>query len=234
MGPVPRLAVATATPRRRGPKEQMKRCLDLILGLLGLLLLSPLFVAIAVWTRLREGPPVISRQRRVGLAGAPFLIWKFRTMVVEKPGLPITAAGDPRITRTGRVLRKRKLDELPQLFNVVAGTMSLVGPRPEVPEYVDLEDPRWQEVLTVRPGVTDSASLAYFNEEQLLAAASDPERHYREHVLPSKLEMYLRYVRNRSLGQDLKILWRTVLLVMGHNPTVDKPSDQVTTSEKSK
>ena len=234
MEPVRRLAAATATPRGPWSKKEMKRCIDLVLGLLGLLLLSPLFVVIAAWTCLRDGPPVMFRQRRVGLAGAPFLIWKFRTMVAGKPGLPVTAAGDPRITRTGKVLRKWKLDELPQLFNVVAGTMSLVGPRPEVPEYVDPEDARWQEILTVRPGITDLASLAHFNEEQLLAAAPDPERYYREHVLPSKLEMNLHYVRYRSLGLDLKILWRTVLLVVRRDPAAGKTSDQLTAPGKPK
>ena len=192
----------------------MKRCLDCLTSLIGLLLLAPLLISIAVWARLREGSPVFFRQYRVGRSGRPFLIWKFRTMVVSKSGSPITVATDPRITPTGRLLRKWKLDELPQLLNVIDGTMSLVGPRPEVPEFVDLANPVWQEVLTVRPGITDWATLMHFNEEKDLAKVTNVEHHYRQHDLPFKLRECLCYVRNRSFKIDLKILWLTILLLM--------------------
>lgn len=189
----------------------MKRCLDLIISFLSLLFLAPLFMLIAILIRTRDGHPVFFRQHRVGRSGKPFLIWKFRTMTVGKQRPLITVSGDSRITLTGRILRKWKLDELPQLLNVINGTMSLVGPRPEIPEFVDLKNSEWQEVLTVRPGITDWATLSNFDEEQVLVTAADPEHHYKNHTLPSKMKMSLHYVRNRSLSEDLKILWLTTL-----------------------
>lgn len=189
----------------------MKRCLDLIISLLGLLFLVPLFILMAILIRTREGHPVFFRQHRVGRSGKPFLIWKFRTMKVGKQGSLITVSGDSRITLTGKIFRKWKLDELPQLLNVVSGTMSLVGPRPEISEFVDLENPEWQEILTIRPGITDWATLRNFDEEQVLVTATDPEHHYKNHILPSKMKISLHYVRNRSLREDLRILWLTTL-----------------------
>jgi lipopolysaccharide/colanic/teichoic acid biosynthesis glycosyltransferase len=166
--------------------------------------------AIAVAVLSDDGPPVFFRQTRVGRRGKPFRIWKFRTMRVGSRGGVITAAGDSRVTRVGNVLRRFKLDELPQLFNVLKGDMSLVGPRPEVPEYVQLEAPIWQAVLQVRPGITDLATLIYRYEERLLGESSDPNAMYRETVLPAKLVLNLGYLRSRSFLRDLKLILLTI------------------------
>ena len=148
-------------------------------------------------------------QIRVGRRFRPFRLYKFRSMYSSRRGPSITAATDSRITRAGRVLRATKLDELPQLWNVLLGDMSLVGPRPEVPEYVEAFRQRYREILEVRPGITDLASLRFQNEEQVLAAASDPLQEYRTVVLPAKLDLADEYLRRRSLSLDLSILWRT-------------------------
>lgn len=176
-------------------------------GLIGLL---PVFAGLVLAVILDDGPPVFFHQTRVGKNGRPFRIWKFRTMRVGSVGSVITAAGDRRITRVGGVLRRWKLDELPQLLNVLIGDMSLVGPRPEVAEYVHLEEPMWQAVLQVRPGITDLASLLYRNEEELLGAADDPIAFYRESVLPAKLFLNLAYLRSRSFRLDLRLILLTI------------------------
>ena len=176
----------------------------------GLLLLMPVMAALAVAILCDDGPPVFFSQTRVGRRGKPFRIWKFRTMRAGSQGSVITAAGDRRVTRAGAVLRRLKLDELPQLFNVLKGDMSLVGPRPEVPEYVQLEAPIWQAVLQVRPGVTDLATLLYRDEEKLLGASGDPNALYRETVLPAKLALNLGYLRSRSFRRDLKLILLTI------------------------
>ena len=176
----------------------------------GLLLLAPVLAALAVAILWDDGAPVFFGQTRVGRKGKPFRIWKFRTMRTGSQGTVITAAGDPRVTRAGAVLRRCKLDELPQLFNVLKGDMSLVGPRPEVPEYVQLEAPIWQAVLQVRPGVTDLATLLYRDEEKLLGASDDPNAFYREIVLPAKLRLNLGYLRSRSFLRDLKLILLTI------------------------
>ncbi len=191
-----------------------KRLFDVIASALGLLLLSPLLLAAAVWVRLDSPGPVLFRQRRVGRFGVPFTIHKFRTMRVE-PGAAITVGEDPRITRSGRVLRQTKLDELPQLWDVLRGAMSLVGPRPELPRYVELYPEALKHaVLAVRPGITDPASLAYSHEADLLAAAADPEREYRDVILPAKLRLSADYAARASLASDLKLIGRTLLRVL--------------------
>lgn len=155
------------------------------------------------------------RQRRVGLGGRPFRIHKFRTMTDEVPRVNISATGDPRVTRVGRVLRKTKLDELPQLIDVVRGEMALVGPRPEVPEYVQHWPAKWRSlILSVRPGITDPASIRYRNEADELARADDPERYYIEVILPQKTRLYAKYVRERSTLGDLKIIAQTLRAVL--------------------
>lgn len=193
--------------------DSLKRGFDAGLTLIGLTALWPVLAAIAIWVGLANGRPVLFTQRRVGRFGRPFFIRKFRSMVPDAPSLgrSLTVAGDVRITRTGRFLRCFKLDELPQLWNVLRGEMSLVGPRPEVPEYVDLEDPRWREVLSVRPGMTAPSSLDYFGEEQLLARTRDAERFYRETLLPAKLELNVRYVRTRTFVGDVRVIGKTLL-----------------------
>ena len=190
-----------------------KRLLDLLLSALGLVLLAPLLLGIAVWIKLDSAGPVLFRQQRVGRHGKPFMIHKFRTMAVDAPerGPQITVGADPRITAAGQVLRRTKLDELPQLWDVLRGAMSLVGPRPEVPRYVALypEETR-RIVLSVRPGITDLASLQYRDESAQLAGAADPERAYVEQVLPAKLALSMRYVREASLAGDLRLIFATL------------------------
>src|SRR6218665_178408 len=179
-----------------------KRMLDLLGSALGLLLISPLLLVVALWVKLDSPGPVMFRQERVGLRGRSFLIHKFRTMRADAPALgpQITIGKDARITRSGQFLRRTKLDELPQLWDVLRGAMSLVGPRPEVPRYVALypEDMR-RLLLSVRPGITDLASLQYRDESSVLAQSADPERAYVEQVLPAKLALSARYVREATV-----------------------------------
>lgn len=191
----------------------MKRTFDVCLAALGLVFTAPLLAIISVLIKLDSRGPVIFRQIRVGQGFRPFAILKFRTMVVDAAGtcLPLTVGQDPRITRVGRILRKFKLDELPQLFNVLIGDMSFVGPRPEVPRYVERFRPEFSEVLTVRPGITDLASLRYIDEAALLAYSSNPEEEYQLKVLPEKLRLAKLYIRHMSLRLDLAIVLQTLL-----------------------
>lgn len=187
-----------------------KRIFDIVASGIGLLLLLPLLLVVAVWIKLDSRGPALFRQTRIGRFGVPFTIHKFRTMRVE-PGLAITVGADPRITRVGRLLRASKLDELPQLWDVLRGAMSLVGPRPELPRYVEFYPAEMRErVLSVRPGVTDPASLAFSHEAELLAAAADPEREYREVILPAKLRLSADYAASASLATDVGLILRTL------------------------
>jgi lipopolysaccharide/colanic/teichoic acid biosynthesis glycosyltransferase len=190
-----------------------KRLFDLLLSGIGLLLLAPLMLLIALWIKLDSPGPALFRQERVGRFGVPFRIHKFRTMTHEAtPGGPqITVGADARITRAGAWLRRRKIDELPQLFDVLRGAMSLVGPRPEVPRYVALYPQALRDkVLSVRPGITDLASLVYRDENALLARAADPEREYVEVVMPAKLRYAALYVDQMSLVTDLRLIGSTL------------------------
>jgi lipopolysaccharide/colanic/teichoic acid biosynthesis glycosyltransferase len=191
-------------------QQGMWRLFDLLCACAGLLALSPVMALVALGIVASDGRPVLFRQIRVGRYGKQFRIWKFRTMRCGAAGSAITAAGDARITRFGARLRRFKLDELPQLFNVIHGEMSLVGPRPEAPEYVNRELPIWQAVLLVRPGITDLATLLYRDEEALLASSGDAEKHYRETVLPSKLILNLKYLCARSFAQDIRLILLTI------------------------
>jgi lipopolysaccharide/colanic/teichoic acid biosynthesis glycosyltransferase len=190
----------------------LKRAIDLIAAGTGLLLLAPMLVLVAVLIKLDSEGTIFFKQERIGRAFRPFLIYKFRTMVKQAPqlGPAITIGQDARITRMGRLLRRTKIDELPQLINVFKGEMSLVGPRPEVPQYVEAFRQEYEEILRVRPGITDLASLEFIDEASLLARAIDPERTYRECVLPQKLALARQYVRERSFGMDALLLVRTV------------------------
>ena len=184
---------------------------DVLGAALALVVLSPLLLAAALLVKLDSPGPVFFRQTRVGRHGVPFRIHKFRTMRHGATGLEITVGADPRITRVGAWLRRTRIDELPQFIDVLQGTMSLVGPRPEVPRYVALYPPALRErVLAVRPGITDPASLAYIDEAALLAAAADPERTYVEQVLPAKLRAAARYADRATLASDAVVLWRTL------------------------
>jgi lipopolysaccharide/colanic/teichoic acid biosynthesis glycosyltransferase len=191
-------------------RQAFYRVFDMTCAAAGLLLLTPVLAALALAVLCDDGAPVFFSQTRVGRKGKPFRIWKFRTMRTGSRGSLITAAGDRRVTRVGALLRRCKLDELPQLFNVLKGDMSLVGPRPEVPEYVQLEQPIWQAVLEVRPGVTDLATLLYRDEEKLLGASKDPTALYRETVLPEKLVLNLGYLRFKSFRRDLILILLTI------------------------
>lgn len=190
-----------------------KRLFDIALAAFALALLAPVLVLIALWIKLDSAGPVFFRQERVGRFGVPFRIHKFRTMThAQAPGASlITIGADARITNAGHFLRRSKLDELPQLIDVLIGRMSLVGPRPEVPRYVAIYPPQLRDkVLSVRPGITDIASLEFRNESELLASASDPEREYREVVLPAKLRLAARYVDSSSLATDLRLIALTL------------------------
>jgi lipopolysaccharide/colanic/teichoic acid biosynthesis glycosyltransferase len=194
--------------------HSLPRSVDVACAIVGLTILSPVFAMLALLVLLRDGRPVLFSQMRAGRYGSQFRIWKFRTMRCSVAGAAITAAGDPRVTETGAWLRRFKLDELPQLFNVLRGEMSLVGPRPEAPEYVNRRSPIWQTVLQARPGITDLATLLYRNEEELLRTCNDPDRFYRESVLPAKLRLNLAYLRTRSFRQDVTLIWLTICSVL--------------------
>ncbi|MBE7324821.1 sugar transferase [Nocardioides sp. Y6] len=192
----------------------MKRLLDVVAAAGGLLLTSPLLLVAAIAVRAEAGAPVLFTQERVGRHGRPFRILKFRTMRNDVGGAQVTTGHDPRITRSGRWLRSTKIDELPQLVNVLRGEMSLVGPRPEVAKYVaEWPAAARAEILSVRPGITDPASIAFRREAEELAEVVDPERHYVEVILPRKVAMYRDYVRTRSFVGDLKIIFRTLRTV---------------------
>lgn len=194
--------------------EGIKRLLDISIAGLGLLLLLPLMGAIALLIKLDSPGSVFFAHERVGRYGRKFKVLKFRTMVQDAPKLggAITAGHDPRITRVGRILRKTKLDELPQLWNVLKGEMSLVGPRPEVEKYVQLWEPNLRDIaLSVRPGITGLTQIRYRHEERLLAQQADPEKYYRETLLPLKLASDVEYVQRRCLVLDLYLLARTFL-----------------------
>lgn len=184
--------------------------LDRAAALAALVLFAPLMLvaAAAIWCE--DGLPCLFRHVRVGLGGRRFALFKFRSMRDGASGPAITAGGDPRVTRVGRLLRRYKIDELPQFWNVLRGDMSLVGPRPEAPEYVDAHDPIWLSILRHRPGITDLATLMYRNEEELLARAAEPDRYYREVLLPAKLALNLRYAQSRSALDDARLLLLTL------------------------
>jgi lipopolysaccharide/colanic/teichoic acid biosynthesis glycosyltransferase len=192
-----------------------KRAFDLAGAALALLLLSPLMGLVALWVKLDSPGAVFFRQERVGRFGVPFRIHKFRTMHEGAGGLPLTVGDDARITRAGHFLRRTRLDELPQFIDVLQGTMSLVGPRPEVPRYVALYPAALRDrALAVRPGLTDPASLAFMDEARLLAAADDPEREYVERILPAKVQAAVDYAERASLANDLAVLARTALALL--------------------
>jgi len=195
----------------------MKRFTDILVAAAGLILLGPTLALIWLAVALESGLPGLFRQRRVGRGSRDFTLFKFRSMTVRRGAEQgsFDAGSAARVTRVGRFLRKTKLDELPQLWNVLKGDMSLVGPRPEVRMWVEAYPERWAKVLTVRPGITDAASIEFRNEEELLARSTDPGRTYREVILPRKLDFYEQYVATRSFRADIGILLRTAWAVLG-------------------
>ena len=194
----------------------MIRFCDIVLSCLGLLLLSPLFVVVAVWIVIDNPGPVFYRQMRVGKDGKDFGLLKFRSMRIgaDKESLITIGEHDSRITRAGYYIRKYKLDELPQLWNVLTGDMSLVGPRPEVRRYVDMYTDEQRQVLTVRPGITDYASIEYIDENRILAQAQDPDRTYIEEILPAKIALNMRYIKHQTLGEYMKIIFLTLAKII--------------------
>ncbi|MGH9680102.1 MAG: sugar transferase [Candidatus Acidiferrales bacterium] len=194
----------------------MKRAFDLILSALGLVLLAPLLAALALLVKLETRGPVFYRGVRTGWLGKPFRIFKFRTMVenAERLGGSSTPEDDPRVTRVGRLLRKYKLDEFPQLINVIRGEMSLVGPRPQVPWVVEMYSQDERAVLEARPGITDYASVKFHNEGEILRGSTDPDKDYFEKIHPEKMRLSLEYVRKQSLWLDCRILGQTLVAVV--------------------
>jgi len=193
--------------------KAVKHAFDLVSAAVGLALVSPLFLLVALLTKCSDAGPVFFRQKRVGKGGQTFEIWKFRTMITdaEQQGGQLTVGDDARITRLGHWLRKFKLDELPQLINVLLGQMSLVGPRPEVPHYVDLYTPEQRKVLELLPGITDPASIRFRNESELLAGCNDPERYYVERIMPEKIQNNLQYAAEATLWSDLRVIAQTIV-----------------------
>src|SRR5688572_27639049 len=194
----------------------VKRVTDFIISLVALLILSPFFILIAILVSFRSKGPVFYRQSRVGYRGKDFKIFKFRTMFTgaDKGSLITIGGRDPRITPIGYFLRKYKLDELPQLINVITGDMSLVGPRPEVRKYVDMYGPDQMKVLQVKPGITDYASIKYSNENEILGRASDPEYTYIHEIMPAKLALNLQYINDKNFWIDLKIILQTIFKIV--------------------
>jgi lipopolysaccharide/colanic/teichoic acid biosynthesis glycosyltransferase len=204
----------------------VKRAFDLLFSALGLIMLTPVFLVLALAAGVTDGFPILFRQQRVGQRGKLFTIYKFRSMVAgaEDTGLSVSPNGDPRVTRIGRFMRKNKLDELPQLWNVLVGEMSLVGPRPEVPRYVEMYTQEQKRVLALKPGITDLATLEFRNEEELLRRAEDGgrrtvdgrtyesemERFYVEYCVPRKIELSLAYAAGANLWEDTKVILRTL------------------------
>lgn len=194
----------------------LKRLFDIIASLCGLLILSPLFILIALFIVLGSGFPVFYLQNRVGKNNQDFKLFKFRTMRkdADKKGLLTVGGRDPRVTGIGYYLRKYKLDELPQLLNVLFGTMSLVGPRPEVRKYVNLYTTEQQKVLQAKPGITDYASIEYFSENELLAQSDNPEKTYIEEIMPAKLKLNQRYISEQGILTDIKIIFKTIAKII--------------------
>jgi lipopolysaccharide/colanic/teichoic acid biosynthesis glycosyltransferase len=195
-------------------KSGLPRQVEAAIALAGLVMVAPLIALAAIAVAFTSRGPVIFRQKRMGRKGRPFTMYKLRTMRVTNSGPQVTAGDDTRVTPIGKFLRKTKLDELPELWNILKGDMSLIGPRPEVPRYVDLGDPMWRLVLEARPGIADPMTLRLRNEEALLVEVEgDRERFYLETLQPFKLGGYLNYLQERSWRSDLKVLWQTIVAV---------------------
>lgn len=193
----------------------MKRAFDFIFSFIGLILLSPIFLIISLLIALSSKGGVFYKQTRVGKDNIDFKVYKFRSMIVDADKKGLLSIGkdgrDPRVTKIGYILRKYKLDELPQLINVLKGDMSLVGPRPEVRKYVDLYDDKQKEILKVRPGITDIASITFRNENDLLSQSLNPEDYYIQEIMPKKISLSLEYVKTRTLIKDIKLIFKTIL-----------------------
>ena len=195
-------------------KKGLPDWFNFISALLGLFFLSPLFIVVSILVKITSKGPVFFKQKRVGKNGKEFFLYKFRTMRIDSEGPKITAKNDARITKIGRILRKTKIDELPQLLNVLKGDMAVVGPRPEVKEYTELNKELWNQILKVKPGITDPVTLKLRNEEELLSKAESPQNFYSNYLAKYKAEGYLDYINNRCAFFDLKIILKTILGVV--------------------
>ncbi len=193
-------------------KKYGKRVFDIVLSLIGLVVLSPIFIAVAIVIKATSKGSIFYVQKRVGENFEEFNLYKFRSMR-EGKGLQITSKDDPRITKIGKVIRKTKIDELPQLLNVLKGDMSLVGPRPEVRKYVDIKEKEYKKILSIKPGITDNAAIEFRDEEEILSKYKDKERAYIEEILPKKIELYNKYIDNISLQNDIKLILKTIKVI---------------------
>ena len=196
-------------------KKFGKRVFDLIASIFGVIFFLPVFIIVPILIKIGSKGPVFFVQKRVGRDFKEFNLYKFRSMVADAPkkGLQITSTDDPRITKIGRVLRKTKLDELPQLINVIKGDMSLVGPRPEVKKYVDLKKDEYKKILSVRPGITDLAAIEFVNEEEILSKFNDKEKAYIKKILPQKIALYNKYIDSISFLEDIRIILKTLKVI---------------------
>lgn len=190
-----------------------KRGFDIIFSILGIMIASPLLLSISLTILVSQGWPVLFAQTRIGLRGKPFTLFKFRTMKNDSSGLLVTASADSRVTGIGKQLRHYKLDELPQLFNVLKGEMSFVGPRPEVPKFVELFSKDYEKILSVKPGITDPASIRYRNEAEFFGS-EEPEKNYVEIILPQKIRYYRQYIENQSLWRDIGLIFATLAAIV--------------------
>ena len=203
------------------------RPIEAVLACTGLIAVLPLMALVAVLIKTTSTGPVLFVQKRVGRHGKAFALYKFRSMRVDNTGIQVTSKNDSRITPIGKIIRKTKLDELPELWNVVKGDLSIVGPRPEVVKYVDLDNLLWQQVLKARPGITDPVTLRLRNEEELMGQQSDPETFYLETLQPWKLKGYVKYLANRSAKSDLRIIWDTLMAVVAPSRTPPPSVDEI-------
>jgi lipopolysaccharide/colanic/teichoic acid biosynthesis glycosyltransferase len=194
----------------------LKRIFDIVVSLIILILFFPIGIIISLWILLESKGGVFYKQERIGKDGVPFKMFKFRSMRkdADKAGNLTVGMRDPRITRSGYFIRKYKLDEFPQFINVLKGDMSIVGPRPEVREYTDLYTDEQRKILSVKPGITDYASLEYFKENELLGQSADPHRTYIEEIMPAKIELNMKYIKDPGIVQDMKIMWKTFLKII--------------------
>ncbi len=200
-------------------EDILKRIIDIGFSLCGLIVVSPIFAGTSLFIYITSGRPIFFTHKRVGKDGRIIGIYKFRTMVrdAEKMGPQVTASDDPRITPFGRILRKTKLDELPQLINVLTGDLSLVGPRPEAPKYVELFKNEYKDILKVKPGLTDPATIEFIDEQSLLSGSENPEEMYIKKILPQKIKLYKQYIENQSIILDFFILFKTLLRLFRFN-----------------
>ncbi len=192
-----------------------KRVFDIVASVLGIIILLPLYLYIAIWIKLSSKGPIFYIQKRVGQGGKEFNLYKFRSMVVgaDKRGPGVTSSDDPRVTKVGKFIRDTKIDELPQLFNVLKGDMSLVGPRPELKKFVNAKAKEYEKVLSVKPGITDNAAIAFRDEEKIMSKYSNKEKAYIDIVLPQKIALYYEYIDNISLINDIKLILKTLKVI---------------------